>query len=188
MDRHPKWEFAPTNGGDDDGFSDAFIETFTGDYETYLAREIIQNSIDARFDNSIPVEVKFDRYDIETISIPCMIDLQNIFQKCLDYWPSDKKVIAFFSRAITLAKQDKVSVLKISDFNTTGLRGGDYEKQGERYCLVKTQGASSKQEEKGGSFGIGKGAPFAASAFRLVYYSTLTDTDENIFHYSNHNG
>lgn len=175
------WEFAPTHGGDDDGFSDAFIESFTGDIDRSLARETIQNSIDARLDSEKPVIVEFQRIKIGSDDLPGKSDLRKIFESCIEYYPDDKKVKKFFAEALEIIEKSQIEVLKISDYNTIGLRGDDYDKKGEWYCLVKAQGTTSKQEEKLGSFGIGKGAPFAASAFRIVFYSTLNDKDENVF-------
>lgn len=175
------WEFAPTYGSDDDGFSDAFIEAFMGDVDRSLAREIIQNSLDARLFPNEPVIVEFSRLLVPLSTIPQTDKLKNIFQQCIEYFPQDKKVKSFFTKAIDIVDSDYLSILKISDSNTVGLRGGDEDNNGEWYCLVKAQGASSKQSEKQGSFGIGKGAPFAASAFRTVFYSTVNDFGENVF-------
>ena len=174
------WEFAPTHGGDDDGFSDALIEAFTGDIDKSLARETIQNSIDARLDAEMPIRVEFQRLLINSNDLPDSKELKKIFESCLTYYPDDKKVKNFFTEAIKLIENDHLVVLKISDYNTVGLSGDDYDKKGEWYCLVKAQGTTSKQEEKLGSFGIGKGAPFAASSFRTVFYSTLNNKNENV--------
>lgn len=180
-DKKTFWEFAPTYGGDDDGFSDAFIEAFTGDIDKSLARETIQNSIDARLDIENPIKVDFQRLVVTCNDIPDKSELEQIFKDCLKYYPDDKKVRSFFTFAVKLINNDSLIVLKISDYNTVGLRGDDYDKKREWYCLVKAQGATSKQEEKLGSFGIGKGAPFAASAFRTVFYSTINDKNEHVF-------
>lgn len=179
--KYPTWEFAPTYGGDEDGFSDAFIEAFTGDIDKSLAREVIQNSLDARLDNSLPVKIFFQKIEINSDTVPEKDTLNNIFTKCLEYYPEDKKVKKFFTNALEQIQNGSLCVLKISDSNTLGLRGSDTDKKGEWYCLVKAQGASSKQEEKQGSFGIGKGAPFAASNFRTVFYSTINDKNEHVF-------
>jgi len=175
------WEFAPTHGGDDDGFSDAYIEAFTGDIDKSLARETIQNSIDAQLDPEKPIRVEFQRFLINSRELPGSSELKEIFKSCLEYYPDDKKVKDFFTEAIKIMENDHIVILKISDFNTVGLRGDDYDKKGEWYCLVKAQGTTSKKEEKLGSFGIGKGAPFAASSFRTVFYSTINDKNQNVF-------
>lgn len=180
-DKKTFWEFAPTYGGDDDGFSDAFIEAFTGDVDKSLARETIQNSIDARLDSEKPITVEFQRIIIDCNELPGKSELKKIFKSCLEYYPYDKKVKSFFTETLKIIDKDSIIVLKISDYNTVGLRGDDYDQKGEWYCLVKAQGTTSKQEEKLGSFGIGKGAPFAASSFRTVFYSTLNEKNENVF-------
>ena len=51
---------------------------------------------------------------------------------------------------------------------------GSDEEYNSPWCnLTKSQGASDKSGSNGGSFGIGKFAPYACSAFRTVFYSTL---------------
>lgn len=52
-----KWFFAKNEGGRDSGFHDAGVETFKGNFDRYLARELIQNSLDARSDAKKPVQV-----------------------------------------------------------------------------------------------------------------------------------
>ena len=48
MENQIKWDFVSTGGGDADGLNNSMIEYFTGDYNYFLAREIIQNSLDAK--------------------------------------------------------------------------------------------------------------------------------------------
>ena len=68
---------------------------------------------------------------------------------------------------------ERIPFLRVSDRNTTGLRDKHWR------ALVKMQGASFKAdlEGAGGSFGIGKYAPFAVSALRTVFYWTCYDQD-----------
>ncbi len=73
----------------------------------------------------------------------------------------------FYEDAITCLGQSKVDVLRISDYNTTGLDEDRW------YHLVCSTGSSPSRSGSGGSFGIGKSAPFAASAIRTVFYSTM---------------
>ena len=72
-------------------------------------------------------------------------------------------------------KSDAIPCLRVSDRNTTGLRGDHWR------TLVKMQGVSHKPELKdagaGGSHGIGKYAPFAVSGLRTVFYWTCFDED-----------
>ncbi len=48
-----EWLFAPSGGYMDDGINNSLVETFSGDINYHLAREIIQNSLDARLNVSI---------------------------------------------------------------------------------------------------------------------------------------
>jgi len=69
-----------------------------------------------------------------------------------------------------------IHFLRVSDFNTTGLLGSDKEYNTQWCNLTKSSGTSDKAGTSGGSFGIGKFAPFACSDLRTVFYSTL-DTE-----------
>lgn len=64
---------------------------------------------------------------------------------------------------------------------TTGVLGSDSERSKNWYNLIRCAGSSSKNAGEGGSFGIGKNAPFAASLLRTVLYSTFNVNDEHIF-------
>ena len=63
--------------------------------------------------------------------------------------------------------------MRISDFNTTGITGSREKKSSNWIDLVKSSGVSNKTGTAGGSYGIGKNAPFASSELRIVYYRTL---------------
>lgn len=167
------WSFPENNGGEERGLNNAGIETFSGRKIESLAREIIQNSLDARKDNNNPVKVSFDLIQISKNDIPKIDEYENIFSRCYEYWEGNEKAKSFFSTALNMLQQDDIPVLKISDYNTTGLTGAQLDRGGHFHSLIKSEGVSNKQGGKGGSFGIGKNAPFATSAFRTVYYSTF---------------
>ncbi len=168
------WVFPKNDGGRDSGFHDAGVETFKGNFNRYLARELIQNSLDARLDREKPVHVKFELLSLDRTRIPGMDYLQDTFGRCADYWSDHEKVYAFFKRAAELAAQPRLTALKVGDFNTTGVPGTDRDRMQNWYHLIRCAGSSSKWGGEGGSFGIGKNAPFAASLLRTVFYSTLT--------------
>ena len=54
------WRFPPTNGGRIDGFNDPGIAHFNGAPLANLARETIQNSLDASLASEEPVHVSFE--------------------------------------------------------------------------------------------------------------------------------
>jgi len=175
-----KWFFAKNEGGRDSGFHDAGVETFKGNIDRYLARELIQNSLDARYDPQKPVQVKFELLELQRSEIPDLKSLAVTFERCAEYWPS-KKAKDFFERAVALAEQKKIASLRVSDYNTTGVVGSDINRKQDFYNLIRCAGASSKTGDEGGSFGIGKNAPFAASQMRTVLYSTYNKDKESIF-------
>ena len=65
-------------------------------------------------------------------------------------------------------------LLRVSDFNTIGLKGVNSRSSSPWTNLVKAQGVSDKASTDGGSFGIGKNAAYACSDLRTIIYSTLT--------------
>lgn len=168
------WVFPKNDGGRDSGFHDAGVETFKGNFDRYMARELIQNSLDARFDYSRPVHVKFEMLSLERNEIPGMDQLQETFKRCADYWKEHNKARAFFECAAELAAKTRLTALKVGDYNTSGVPGTDIDRRQNWYHLIRCAGSSSKGGGEGGSFGIGKNAPFAASRLRTVLYSTQT--------------
>lgn len=167
------WHFPTTDGGDQDGINDATLETFEGDRERYIARECIQNSLDAREDYSKPVRVEFKKFSLPTSSVPGIDQLKDVFSRAKDFSDDQDRSKQLYDVAISALNNSYVDVLKISDYNTTGLTGDDDDTSGGWYRLVRATGASSMTGDGGGSFGIGKGAPFASSVLRTVYYSTF---------------
>lgn len=169
------WNFPSNNHGQIFGIADSGVETFNGTPIKSLAREICQNSIDAKLKNGKPAKVTFRTFEISPSDIPGFSDLEDAFTRSLDYWSKQKstKAKSFFQAALKLSKQDKITCLRISDSNTTGLLGSDEEYNSPWCNLTKSQGASDKSGSHGGSFGIGKFAPYACSTFRTVFYSTF---------------
>jgi hypothetical protein len=176
-----KWFFAKNEGGQDSGLHDAGVETFKGNFDRYLARELIQNSLDARYDSQKPVQVKFELVELKRDEIPDIKGLKVAFDRCAEYWPKQKKARTFFEEAARLTEAKTILALKVGDYNTTGVVGGETDREGDFYNLIRCAGSSSKSGDEGGSFGIGKNAPLAASRMRTVLYSTYNKEKEHIF-------
>jgi len=172
------WNFPSNNYGQIFGIADSGVETFNGTPIKSLAREICQNSIDANLKNGKPTRIEFVPFEIEPRNIPGFDDLKDAFERSLDFWSLQKSTKAkkFFNSTITLANKTKITCLRISDFNTTGLTGSTEEYNSPWCNLTKSTGASDKIGTNGGSFGIGKFAPYACSQFRTVFYSTADNT------------
>ena len=160
------WMFPPTNGGRVDGFNDPGIAHFNGTPVASLARETIQNSLDAGSSDS-PVQVTFELVHLDPKHLG-KDELANAIEACKPVARTDKAAREFFKGATHVLEQKKVTCLRVSDRNTSGLLPDQWR------ALVKMQGVSLKPglEGAGGSHGIGKYAPFAVSTLRTVFYWT----------------
>ena len=170
------WNFPSNGGGAEAGFNDSGIETYTGKPFESLAREAIQNSLDARDSLTDPVTVAFELEEIPSVDLPGHAELLDAMKKCEKETKDSNKANSFFLRAIDILKKPKIACLVIKDYGTTGLRDGknnDVE-TGQWHRLVKATGQSAKDNNNtaGGSYGIGKHAPFVVSGLRTVFYST----------------
>ena len=162
------WRFPPTGGGQEDGFNHSGMSHFLGDPFVSLARETIQNSLDARLDNKKPVSVAFELSSLEPNEIGGE-ELQATLRQCLLEATEDGDLKATTAlKAAIDSIQGNVRGLRVADRNTTGLDGKKWR------ALTKSQGESQKAgvEGAGGSHGIGKYAPFAVSDLRTVFYWT----------------
>jgi hypothetical protein len=81
-----KWNFPSNNFGQEFGLNDAGIETFTGTKYSSLAREVIQNTIDARATQDEPVKVEFSLHSLSSEAIPGLNGLIEIMDSSRDYW------------------------------------------------------------------------------------------------------
>ena len=176
-----EWKFPHNGFGQVRGVSDAGIETFTGTEIQSLAREICQNSLDAAVEGSnATIKVDFEQYRIPSSDIPGYEQYASKIQKAYDYWSkkNSEKTIKVLTKALNAIKKPNAVVLRISDFNTTGL-SHPYEDSDEGWnALTKLDGGATKTGDKAGAFGIGKNAPFTNSDYRLVFYRTLNEDQE----------
>ncbi|MEC0207674.1 hypothetical protein P4H70_01815 [Paenibacillus ehimensis] len=177
------WNFPPNNYGQITGLNDAGIETFRGNPLDSLAREINQNSCDAKdTKNNGPVEVHFTLVYVPAQFFPERDRFISILNSCREYWQDNAKTKQFFENALSIMELETIPFLKISDYNTTGLTGASEGQRGGWHNLIKSVGSSDKDSQSGGSFGIGKHAPFACSNLRTVFYGTKeVDTGTEAF-------
>ena len=166
------WRFPPTSGGLGAGFNDPGMAHFTGAPFASLARETIQNSLDARLDCNEPVHVSFELIDLNGDHLG-RNELSKAIRSCLKDVRDNLAAETALVDASRILKSEMIQCLRVSDDNTTGLRGDHWR------ALVKMQGLSHKPEVQGagGSHGIGKYAPFAVSAIRTVFYWTCFEED-----------
>ncbi|WP_238883866.1 hypothetical protein [Clostridium sp. YIM B02551] len=166
------WYFPSNDHGENKGINDSGVSMFRGTPLKSLAREICQNSLDAATQDTVKIE--FSVFKIAPSALPGCDNLKNTFEKCIDFWGNLKAKTTkdFFENAIDKISAGKIEMLRISDFNTTGLKGSKEVINTDWTNLTKSSGTSDKKGTAGGSYGIGKFAPFACSEFSTVFYST----------------
>lgn len=172
------WHFPMLDGGDDEGVNESGLWQFEGkgNRENSVTRECIQNSIDAHLDKTKPVRVVFSTFEVNRSNIPLVDNLRSVIKKASEYAAGEKRATELYGDAMKCIESDKIRILKISDYNTTGLDGGDAKEGGGRWhSLLYAIGSGNNQPGSGGAFGIGKSAPFAASMIRTVFYSTMLE-------------
>jgi hypothetical protein len=173
-----RWDFPKLGGGQKQGYTNSGIETFKGtELLDNLAREICQNSLDAKdLHSEEPVTVEFKLTTIQKDNYPFLQEYLKYLKSGKKFWQdkNDKKVMQFLEKAERLIEGNDIKILSASDYNTTGLIGSDcgIMESSIWSALVNSDGVSDKSDGSGGSYGIGKNAPFACSDLSLVFYNT----------------
>lgn len=163
-----RWHFPSTNGGMEyvqDPSSAHFIEAPVAN----LVREVIQNSLDARYDGlNEPVRVKFAEIYIDKARIGGR-ELEQHVRACRDRAETEGRnsIAESYQRALEALEHGQIRCLMIQDTGTTGLRGDLWD------SLVTQEGAVNKLgSTPGGAYGIGKNAVLNVSDLSTVLYST----------------
>ena len=174
------WEFPLNNDGGVQGANDEGIQDFRGKEYESLAREMCQNSLDARHNFNKPVVVEFERYSVNVEDIPDYKGYVEHLDRCEKYWGRNETAKRYIGQCRDALKNSRIDVLRVSDHNTFGL-SNPYGDPGESGwdALVKMIGAGNKRGTSGGSYGIGKKAAFLASNLRMVFYRTYNTEEQN---------
>ncbi len=118
----PELEFLKNEAGEEEGLSDAGIETFRDDPYASCAREAGQNSRDAGLENYKPVRMTFDLMQEDRVNLPFHASLARTLDCCLNQAHAEKEK-EFFKNACEVISKERLPILRISDFNTKGLIG-----------------------------------------------------------------
>ena len=155
--------------------------------EHKLAREAIQNSVDARREDGI-VQVHFRQQSVDKQRID---HITNHLQLLSPTGPTERGMNVdelglapghFFDAALD-AETHPQKILFIEDYQTLGLGGnlnGSYQAHDRYYRLILGFGVDDDTEEsRGGSYGFGKSVyPDASNANTVVYYSVFDPSDD----------
>ena len=174
------WRCPLNQAGEGFGFNESGMEHFAGDPFSAIAREITQNTNDAK--KSKPAFLEFRLISVSKSDFPNRDEFVEILKECkIAADDESQKAKTFFERALERVDGEKISFLVARDRNTTGIPGPC--KKGTPYhAFMKSTGTSKKSNaDSGGSFGIGKNAPFAISDLHTVFVLTnYEDEDEEI--------
>lgn len=181
------WYWPTTRGGKASGSEIPGFDAFGNDYLGNLAREVVQNSLDARRGTE-PVKVEFSLFKTPAEQFPALEDF--LFNYVKDWIDRDKnkekseakerRVMDRIMKCFVQSQTKGIVWLRISDFNTTGLRGvsNPLNRQTPWFAFVWGTGKDVKGEGSGGSKGLGKSAIFLNSAIQTIFVSTSTDSGE----------
>ena len=182
MEENRGWYFPDNRGGQEEGFENQGINQFKMSPYGKLAREIIQNSYDAKIKNEDKkVIVEFKLVKMDKNRIPNLESIKESINAGAEYFSDKERLQKFRKVANEKFEKDTIDVLKISDYNTEGLVGIEERKDSAWYGLIKSSGNSTKSGVSGGSYGAGKHAAFVFSYFRTVLYGTYVENEGYAF-------
>ncbi|MFI6061659.1 helix-turn-helix domain-containing protein [Streptomyces sp. NPDC051286] len=176
------WYHRP--GHDDGGreFGNAAAFAFQADVGV-LAREATQNSLDERLDLAQPVRVRYTLHELSGEALARFRD-EIRWDDLLPHYEAaaeqDQKVGRMVAAGLRdMYEHDRLVLLRIDDYNASGLTGDDYE-TGRFAAVVRRQLDSQKSMSgAGGSYGLGKATLWATSRLGLVLMnSTLSKPHE----------
>ena len=153
-----KWQFSKREDGVEIGLGGNASGNFTNDLFFNLAREVLQNSLDASAGGK--VTVKFSIEQLKAEDLPGIESLKSHLADCLAHAKAKnhRPTIAYFEQGIKNITKKPLDVLKISDYGTTGMTG-PYESGAGFFAYMKGVGQGGKEKTSGltgGAHGLGK--------------------------------
>lgn len=174
--------FSQRNNDVIDGAVSADEEIFRdADHGEALTRELTQNSLDAKVPDSVgPVTIKVELREVPLSEVPDVDSLKLHLAQSVKAVEGSNDVSNRLGEALEVLNGDSITILRIGDYNTTGLRGEEDDRDNKPPLLALTRGngVSQKSGGTGGSFGIGAKSASGASSIRTVFWTTLADDKE----------
>lgn len=140
--------------------------------EHVLAREAIQNSVDAG--NGVKVKVRFRESAVKGVKKTAFVqaaDLGSIAERSKELSLSEPNCLATLD-----IPQKELCLLYVEDYNSVGLSGDPHDMDSNFYRLLLSLGDRSKsrtaQGSTGGSYGFGKSVYSSSSAIQTIFAYT----------------
>ncbi|AGB17584.1 hypothetical protein Halru_3018 [Halovivax ruber XH-70] len=150
-------------------------KTFSRDLETFV-REILQNSVDARYDPSEPVQVTFRLREL---------DDRTAFEEAIQWddlyahvkaGGKDQDGHGLADYVKYLENGGAFRLLTIEEKNAKGIQGNEEDQDSDYAALIRDPGASNKGGSTGGRHGLGSTLLWVTSGFQTVLFnSTLAE-------------
>lgn len=178
-----KWHHRPAHRDGGREFGNAAAFAFDADLAV-LAREATQNSLDERLDPQRPVRVRYTLDELSGEHLRAFLEalqweeIRPHFEASATDRHKVGRVIAEGLR--DMAESDSLLLLRVDDYNCTGLTGPDYGDDSKFAAVLRDQLNSHKGSgTAGGSYGLGKITLWATSRLGLVLVnSTLSSSHE----------
>ncbi|WP_426705642.1 hypothetical protein [Corynebacterium auriscanis] len=150
-----------------------------------LVREMGQNSLDAkRKDTDGPVRMQFELRTVSVEEIPDYGALCRHIRAAEETTRDIDEANDRLTIASEATQKTKIPVLRIGDYETTGLTGREDNDSSNSplVALTRAKGVSSGKKGEGGSFGVGASTGALASNIRTVLWTSLpVDAEEVVF-------
>ena len=141
--------------------------------EHVLAREAIQNSVDAGIEGA-KVEVRFRAATVKNAKKTAFVqaaDLGRVAERAKELMLSGPNCLSTLDKP-----QKELCLLYVEDYNAVGLSGDPHDKGSNFYRLLLSLGDRSKsrtaQGSTGGSYGFGKSVYSSSSAIQTIFAYT----------------
>lgn len=187
-EKNCQWHFADQpQSGQDVGPNNAMTQNFKKHPYASLVRESIQNSLDAVADNSKPVKVVYSFRNMRWADYPEFYKLKDHIAGCLDYYINNQNAQDVYGEMLKRfdeinSLEDSIRYIRISDYNTKGMKYDENKTDSPFYAFVRSAGVSAKENDSaGGSFGFGKAAYFQLSPISTIIVSTCTTKEDRFF-------
>ena len=162
----------PPDGGRQGGNAAAFA--FSPDPAT-LVREVGQNSSDEMLETQEPVRLVFTVTELSGDPLKTFLKACQ-FEKLREHLEAaaleNHKVGSVIREGLDRLDSDQTAplvLLRIDDYNATGLTGSERGKSSKFAAVMRNVLDSEKEENKGGSYGLGSNVMWACSRFGLVF-------------------